>query len=120
MALDLDGGGISTIGTGATGTASVQRVLFDHDGDGVKTATGWLAPNDGWLVRDLNGNGVIDNGGELFGVDTVTRVFNGQQFTAPDGIFALAKAGIASINLNATNASLITMRRTNFSAQITH
>ena len=64
LALDLDGDGIET--RGADG-----RVVFDHNGDGVKTGTGWLRPDDGWLVLDRNSNGKIDNGGELFGVDTV-------------------------------------------------
>ena len=64
LALDLDGDGIET--RGADG-----KVVFDHNGDGVKTGTGWLRPDDGWLVLDRNSNGTIDNGGELFGVDTV-------------------------------------------------
>ena len=64
LALDLDGDGIET--RGADG-----QVVFDHNNDGVKTGTGWLRPDDGWLVLDRNSNGAIDNGGELFGVDTV-------------------------------------------------
>ncbi len=79
FALDLDGDGIETISVDV-GT------LFDHDADGVKTGTGWLKGDDGWLVRDLNGNGTIDTGRELFGVDTLLR--NG--FTASDG-FALLR-----------------------------
>ena len=64
LALDLDGDGIET--RGANG-----QVVFDHNNDGVKTGTGWLRPDDGLLVLDRNSNGTIDNGGELFGVDTV-------------------------------------------------
>ena len=64
LALDLDGDGIET--RGADG-----KIVFDHNNDGVKTGTGWLRPDDGWLVLDRNSNGTIDNGGELFGVDTV-------------------------------------------------
>ena len=64
LALDLDGDGIET--RGADG-----KVVFDHNGDGVQTGTGWLRPDDGWLVLDRDSNGTIDNGGELFGVDTV-------------------------------------------------
>ena len=63
LALDLDGDGIET--RGADG-----RVLFDHDGDGIKNGTGWVRSDDGLLVLDRNSNGTIDNGGELFGVDT--------------------------------------------------
>ncbi len=66
MVLDLDGDGLELIA--ASGT-----VLFDHNADGIKTGTGWAAPNDGLLVRDLNGNGAIDSGRELFGIDTLKR-----------------------------------------------
>jgi len=66
LALDLDGDGIETTGTR-------DGVLFDFNGDGVKTGTGWLKPDDGWLVLDRNGNGTIDSGRELFGIDTVKR-----------------------------------------------
>ena len=58
-------------------------VLFDHDADGTRTGTGWVAPDDAWLVLDRDGNGSIDSGRELFGVDTaitVTEVpFGGSQ-----------------------------------------
>ncbi|MCW5220277.1 calcium-binding protein [Verminephrobacter aporrectodeae subsp. tuberculatae] len=60
-------------------------ILFDHDADGVKTGTGWVKPDDGWLVLDRNGNGTIDSGRELFGVDTLKK--NGQRAT--DGFDAL-------------------------------
>ncbi|HEY0024466.1 MAG TPA: calcium-binding protein, partial [Longimicrobium sp.] len=79
LALDLDGDGIETIGTDGS------VVMFDHDADGVKTGTGWLTGDDAWLVLDKNGNGVIDTGRELFGVDTVLA--NGT--TAADGFAAL-------------------------------
>ena len=80
LVLDLDGDGIETTGS------RDPVVTFDHDGDGVKTGTGWVKPDDGWLVRDLNGNGTIDKGAELMGVDTVKR--NGSK--ASDGFDALA------------------------------
>ncbi|WP_293932604.1 calcium-binding protein [Iodobacter sp.] len=60
LTLDLDRDGLETVGT-------KDGVLFDHDGDGLKTQSGWVKPDDGFLVRDLNGNNVIDNGSELFG-----------------------------------------------------
>ncbi len=66
LAIDLDADSIETVGIPATG----NPILFDHDADGVRTGTGWLQGDDGWLVRDLNGNGLIDSGRELFGVDT--------------------------------------------------
>ncbi|MDX2300839.1 MAG: calcium-binding protein [Xanthomonadaceae bacterium] len=64
LVIDLDGDGIETIGADGA-------VLFDHNGDGVKTGTGWVQADDGFLVFDRNGNGLIDTGAELFGVDTV-------------------------------------------------
>ncbi|MDB0524905.1 calcium-binding protein, partial [Ralstonia solanacearum] len=80
LVLDLDGDGIET-----TTTRDGTVILFDHDGDGVRTGTGWVKPDDGWLVLDRNGNGTIDSGRELFGVDTLKS--NGQ--FAADGFDAL-------------------------------
>lgn len=62
-------------------------VMFDHNGDGVKTGSGWVKPDDGWLALDLNGNGKIDSGRELFGDNTLLQ--NGQ--LAADGFVALAQ-----------------------------
>jgi Ca2+-binding RTX toxin-like protein len=67
LAIDLDGDGIETVGIVQGG----NPVLFDHDADGTRTGTGWLQGDDAWLVLDRNGNGVIDSGRELFGVDTL-------------------------------------------------
>jgi Ca2+-binding RTX toxin-like protein len=80
LMLDLDGDGIET-----TSSREGTVVLFDHDADGVKTGTGWVKPDDGWLVMDRNGNGTIDSGRELFGVDTLKK--NGK--LAADGFDAL-------------------------------
>jgi len=81
LALDLDGDGIEL--TRLSGETSVK---FDADGDGVRTATAWIASDDALLVLDRNGNGLIDDGSELFGDQT--RLANGQ--LAADGIAALA------------------------------
>jgi hypothetical protein len=80
LVLDLDGDGIET-----TTVQGGSVILFDHDADGIKTGTGWVKPDDGWLVLDRNGNGSIDTGRELFGVDTLKN--NGQ--FASDGFDAL-------------------------------
>ncbi|MDV6345102.1 calcium-binding protein, partial [Nitrosomonas sp. Is37] len=64
LVLDLDNDGIETFGINGS-------IVFDHDGDGIKTGTGWVNRDDGFLVLDRNGNGTIDTGAELFGVDTV-------------------------------------------------
>lgn len=82
LALDLNGDGVIT----TLAEANLAGALFDHDGDGIRTATGWIAKQDGILVRDLNGNGIIDNGKELFGDHTLLK--NGQLATS--GLQALA------------------------------
>jgi Ca2+-binding RTX toxin-like protein len=65
LALDLDNDGIETVAISAT-----APILFDHNGDGAPSATGWLKGDDGWLVNDLDGDGKITSGKELLGVDT--------------------------------------------------
>lgn len=82
LALDLDGDGI--VSTRAEG--DWEGALFDHDSDGIRTATGWVGGQDGLLVRDLDGNGHIDSGRELFGDQT--QLANGQ--LARTGFEALA------------------------------
>ncbi|MET1081422.1 MAG: calcium-binding protein, partial [Pseudomonas sp.] len=101
LTLDLDGDGIETV-------AANSGIVFDFDGDGLKTGTGWVKGDDGFLVLDRNGNGRIDTGKELFGVDTVKA--NGQKaldgFDAlrdqdknADGIFNAQDASFAAVRL---------------------
>ncbi|MDP2880435.1 MAG: calcium-binding protein, partial [Azonexus sp.] len=103
LALDLDGDGLETIGITAT-----AQTLFDHNGDGIKTGTGWVKGDDALLVLDKNANGTIDNGNELFGVDTVLS--NGQKATSGfaaladldsnhDGQFSSADAQYANVQI---------------------
>jgi hypothetical protein len=42
-------------------------VSFDITGSGSKFRTGWVQGSDALLVLDINGNGVVDSGVELFG-----------------------------------------------------
>jgi len=44
-----------------------QGVVFDVNGDGQSERTGWISSQDGLLARDLNGDGQINDGSELFG-----------------------------------------------------
>lgn len=61
LTLDLNGDGIQTV------PLSTPPLFFDLTASGVKVSTGWIAPSDGLLVMDRNGNGLIDSGAELFG-----------------------------------------------------
>ena len=62
LVLDLDNDGIELSQLGNMGS-----VYWDSDNDGFREASGWVKPDDGLLVRDVNGNGLIDNNSELFG-----------------------------------------------------
>ena len=66
LVLDLDGDGIETVGS-----RKLSGAVFDHDGDGIRTATGWVKADDGLLVVDRNGDGIINDGTELFGDSTL-------------------------------------------------
>lgn len=78
--LDINGDGYAL-------TDYYHGVSFDLSGRGYVTQTSWTAVNsdDAFLVLDRNGNGVIDNGLEVFGDST-------EQPESPDpnGFIALA------------------------------
>lgn len=64
IVIDLDGDGVETLGL-------TRNRYFDHDANGMQERTAWAGSDDGFLVRDLNGNGRIDNGREMFGNHTL-------------------------------------------------
>ncbi len=97
LTLDLDGDGIETIPADGT-------VLFDHDADGTKSAIGWIHPDDGMVVMDRNNNGMIDNGLELFGDNTIKS----DGSTAKDGFDALS-------DLDSNSDGLVDSRDVDFS-----
>ena len=82
LTLDLDGDGIEAIASNGH-----KGALFDHDKDGIRTATGWVGKDDGFLVYDRNGDGVVNDGSELFGDNTLLK--NGERST--NGYQALAE-----------------------------
>ena len=65
LVVDLNGDGkIETVSTKG-------NVFFDFDNNQKIENSGWIGKNEGFLVRDLNNNGKIDSGTEMFGNHTV-------------------------------------------------
>ena len=62
LLIDHDGNGFHL-------TSVDEGVLFDIDADGIPDQVAWTRAESGdaWLALDRNGNGVIDDGSELFG-----------------------------------------------------
>ena len=70
IALDLNN-------NGKIDTLSLENgVFFDHNGDKVAFKSSWVNSSDGILVRDIDGDGKITSGAELFG--NFTRLKNGE------------------------------------------
>ena len=70
IALDLDG-------NGKIDTLSLENgVFFDHNGDDIAFKSSWISGEDGILARDINGDGAITSGAELFG--NFTKLKNGE------------------------------------------
>ena len=83
LVVDLDGDGVET-------KEENSQIYFDHDGNGFAESSGWVGQDDGLLVRDINGNGQIDDGTELFGNNSVLS--NGQSAANDNDILFSSKA----------------------------
>ena len=57
--LDLDGDGVEMV------DLENSQVRFDMNLDGTRDQTGWVGADDGLLVLDRNGNGIIDDAREI-------------------------------------------------------
>lgn len=79
LVLDLDGDGQLT--------DPLAFVHFDLIPGGELERMAWIDPGDAWLVRDLDGDGLITSGAELLG--DATLLADGSQ--AADGFAALAE-----------------------------
>ena len=89
LVLDLNG-------NGTTSTFIAQsETYFDMDGDGFKERTSWTENSDGLLTLDLNNDGKVTNGTELFGNNT--KLANGT--TAKDGFEALSQYDLNKDNV---------------------
>ncbi len=62
--LDLNNDGVHTT------SLDTSNIVFDIDANGVSNKTGWSDGIDGFLVLDLNNDGIINDGSELFGSGT--------------------------------------------------
>ena len=70
IALDLNN-------NGKIDTLTLENgVFFDHNGDKIAFKSSWVNSSDGILVRDIDGDGKITSGAELFG--NFTRLKNGE------------------------------------------
>ena len=63
LVIDMDGDGV------ASDYLAADSVYFDLNNDNFAEVTHWHG--DGFLVRDINSNGRIDNGSEMFGTETM-------------------------------------------------
>jgi Ca2+-binding RTX toxin-like protein len=129
LVIDLNHNGVEL-------TRIENGVYFDIDNDGFAEHTAWVSGNDGFLARDLNGNGLIDGQSELFGNATTSgfaalatldsnadgvinasdtafstlriwRDLNGNGVTDAGELKTLAETGITSMSL-ATSVPTIT------------
>ena len=82
--LILNGDGVQTT---RLSNSFTQGVHFNLDATGLAENTAWVDAQDGLLVRDLNGDGQISSGRELFGNHTLLH--NGAR--AANGFEALAE-----------------------------
>ena len=70
IALDLNN-------NGKIDTLSLENgVFFDHNGDEIAFKSSWVNSSDGILARDIDGDGKITSGAELFG--NFTKLKNGE------------------------------------------
>jgi Ca2+-binding RTX toxin-like protein len=91
ISVDLDGNGFNFT------NVDDSNVFFDINGDGWKHRMAWVAPGDGLLAFDADGNGLIDNGSEIsfagYQPDAQTDLEGLRAFdTNNDGLFSALDA----------------------------
>lgn len=95
LAIDLDGGGINFTSLTTSGA------YFDLDNDGFAERTAWIGSGDGFLVRDLNANGKIDNISEMFGSNGGGDGFNSLAAldSNSDGVISAADTSFGDLKI---------------------
>ncbi|MDR0918433.1 MAG: hypothetical protein LBM93_04195, partial [Oscillospiraceae bacterium] len=88
LAIDLGASGIKL-------TSLANGVNFDLDNNNFAEKTAWIGNEDGFLALDRNGDGIINNGGELFG----DRVLMSDGEISKSGFEALADLNINDDNV---------------------
>lgn len=74
-------------------------VHFDVNADRIVDHVQWVRPggDEAFLARDMNGNGVVDDGGELFGMGTAMELESGY---SPNGFVGLAQFDLPALGGN--------------------
>ena len=95
VVLDLDGNGLDFVGLSA-------GAAFDYAGDGAAESTAWVGGGDGLLVRDANGDGLVNDASELvFSINGSTDLEGLRQTydSNGDGQLTAADAGFGSFGV---------------------
>lgn len=98
LILDLNANGLTSV------SLTDSHTYFDYGADGHKEHTAWIEKGDALLVRDINNDGIINNGSELFGDHTKLA----DASLASDGYAALAQ-------YDTNNDAIIDKKDTGFS-----
>ncbi|HKX49484.1 MAG TPA: calcium-binding protein, partial [Candidatus Binatia bacterium] len=92
LVLDLDGDGLDL-----TYRSSISK-SFDLDANYYAGPTAWVLPDDGFLVRDINGDGKINDGTEMFSPSGSGFQGLGLLDGNADGVVNAADNGLADFN----------------------
>ena len=106
LVIDLNGNGVELVG------AAQSNAFFDYAADGFRERTGWAAGGDGILVRDINGNGLIESMPELLASPTqnafqVLKTFdtnNDNKINASDSVWSTLQVWVDADGDGVTDA----------------